>query len=358
MCYNFLSMRGILLLRPRIGFGLGGAEYHAAEVARRLLERGLRVGIVAHQISFPPEIQREIEYYPVRFKGFGSVPKHLFFIYQAKRILSKLSPYKIVSFFRYPYPTDLFILCDPMIAHLIHQKKTLLASLRPRYRILLELEKRALQQSQRVISLFSLGKRLIQSYYPFASEKTFICHRGMDFSKFNIELKGQRDFLRKKWNFNTKDYLILFVGYDTKRKGLDLLLKVLPDLPERVKLIVAGHEGPSTDRIYYLGRVKNPEELYALSDLFVLPTLYDPGALATLEALASGTPVITTFQDGTSEFVKEGINGFVVETRPLALKSAILKAMDTTFDPVKIHASVKDLTWDNYVDCLLSHLET
>ncbi len=345
-----------LLLRPKIGFGIGGAEFHAAMVALKLLERGFKVGIIAHTFSFPKEISKELFFYPVKFKGFGSLPKHLFFIYQAKKILAQISNYKLISFFRYPYSTDLYIMCDPLVAYLIEQRKPFLFSLRPRYQILKALEKKALIHTKRAISLFSLGKKLIKLYYPFAEKKTYVCHRGPDFSRFNLSLKQKKAYLRKKWGFSEGDYLILFVGYDTKRKGLELLLEVFPQLPEKAKLIVAGKEGKSTERIYFLGKVKEVEELYALSDLFVLPTLYDPGALATLEALACGTPVITTPFDGTSEFVKEGVNGFVVERNKEALKQAILKAMTTNFDPVKINATIKDLTWDNYVDCLLSHL--
>ncbi|MEZ0343248.1 MAG: glycosyltransferase family 4 protein [Caldimicrobium sp.] len=347
----------IILLRPKIGFGIGGAEYHAAMVALKLLERGFKAGLISHTISFPEDIKKHFEFYPIKFKGFGSLPKHLFFIYQAKKVLSKLNNYKLISFFRYPYPSDLFIMCDPLIAHLIHQKKPILSTFRPRYQILLELEKRTLTNSQKIISLFTLGKELMKLYYPFAEEKTFVCSMGLDFSKFNPSLKLKKRELRKKWGFSEEEYLILFVGYDTKRKGLELLLKIFSELPDKTKLLIAGAEGKSTQRIHYLGKVKNVEELYALSDLFVLPTLYDPGALATLEALACGTPVITTPYDGTSEFVKEGINGFVVERNPYSLKSAILKALNTPFDPIKIHESIKHLTWENYVDCLLTHLE-
>lgn len=347
----------IFLLRPKIGFEIGGAEFHAGMVALKLLERGFKVGIIAHKVSFPKEILKELTICPIKFRGFGSVPKQLLFIYHVKKILSKLNNYKLISFFRYPYPTDLFIMCDPLVVYLLEQRKPLLSYLRPRYQILKALEKRALIQTKRAISLFSLGKKLIQLYYPFAKEKTSICYRGLDFSRFNLFLKQKKKELRKKWGFFEEDYLILFVGYDTKRKGLDLLLKIFPELPERTRLIVAGAEGKSSQRIHYLGKVKNVEELYALSDLFVLPTLYDPGALATLEALACGTPVITTPYDGTSEFVKEEKSGFVVERTPHAIKSAILKALSTHFDPIKIHESIKHLTWDNYINCLLTHLE-
>lgn len=151
-------MREILLLRPKIGFGIGGAEYHAGMVAVKLLEKGFKIGIIAHAISFPKEILKEIKFYPVKIKGFGSIPKHLFFIFQAKSLLSKLDNYKLISFFRYPYPSDLFIMCDPLIAHLLAQKRPFLARLRPRYRILLNLEKKPFFLLKRSSPSFPWGK--------------------------------------------------------------------------------------------------------------------------------------------------------------------------------------------------------
>ncbi len=350
-------MQEILLLRPKIGFGMGGAEFHAAMVAKKLIERGYRVGIIAHQISFPKDLLRELNLYPVKYSVFGSILKQLLFIHQVKKNLSKLSNYKLISFFRYPYFSDLFILCDPMIAFLIDQRKPFLGKVRLRYKIMLELEKSTLSQARKVISLFTLGKKLIEKYYPEMTSKTFICYRGVDLQRFNPNLKSQKGVLRKAFGFSEGDFLLLFVGYDVRRKGLDLLLKIMPELPKNIKLLVAGKEGVSSERVIYLGKVKEVEKLYALADFFVLPTQYDPGALATLEALASGTPVLTTPYDGTSEFVKENFTGWVVKRNPEIIKETILKAFLTNFDPEKIASTVKALTWDNYIDCLLNHLE-
>ena len=43
--------------------------------------------------------------------------------------------------------------------------------------------------------------------------------------------------------------------------------------------------------------------VYAAADVFLLPTLYDPFANVTLEALAAGLPVITSAQNGASEIM-------------------------------------------------------
>ncbi len=349
-------MKKILLLRPKIGFGLGGAESHAAQVAVKLLQRGYRVGLIANQISFPKEYEKQLEFYSLKYKGFGSLIKQGLYIYQVNKILSKISYDYLISFFRYP-GADLFILCDPLYAFLIEQKNSLFAPIKPRYKLLLYLEKKALLSAKKIISLFQLGKNLLSRFYPQVLEKVVVCHRGIDLQRFNPKLKEQKEALRKSYGFSKEDYLLLFVGYDTKRKGLNLLLEIMPSLPKKVKLLIAGKEGQSLDNIIYLGKVREIEKWYAMADLFVLPTLYDPGAMSTLEALASGTPVITSPYDGTSEFVKEGINGYITNLKPEDLKSKILLAIETSFDPEICYNSIKFLTWDNYVDCLISQLE-
>ena len=52
---------------------------------------------------------------------------------------------------------------------------------------------------------------------------------------------------------------------------------------------------------------------YAAADIFALPTRYDPFANSTMEALASGVPVITTRSNGVSEIVEDGRDAFVVD---------------------------------------------
>ncbi len=69
-----------------------------------------------------------------------------------------------------------------------------------------------------------------------------MCYRGINQQKFNPKLKEKKNFL------NT------FLGYDAKRKELEHLLKILPELPARVKLLVAGKEDFSSERIRYFFR--------------------------------------------------------------------------------------------------------
>ena len=51
-------------------------------------------------------------------------------------------------------------------------------------------------------------------------------------------------------------------------------------------------------------------EYYAVSDIFVFPTAYEAFSLATLEAVASGLPILATKVNGTEELIIESYNGF------------------------------------------------
>jgi UDP-glucose:(heptosyl)LPS alpha-1,3-glucosyltransferase len=72
--------------------------------------------------------------------------------------------------------------------------------------------------------------------------------------------------------------------------------------------------------------------VYAAADVFLLPTLYDPFANVTLEALAAGLPVITSAQNGASEIIDDDKNGFIL---PRADDDKlIVHLLDELADPV------------------------
>jgi UDP-glucose:(heptosyl)LPS alpha-1,3-glucosyltransferase len=84
--------------------------------------------------------------------------------------------------------------------------------------------------------------------------------------------------------------------------------------------------------------------VYAAADVFLLPTLYDPFANVTLEALAAGLPVITSAQNGAAEILTEGETGYVLpradDTR------LIVHLLDHLADPAaraRFHQPARDL---------------
>jgi UDP-glucose:(heptosyl)LPS alpha-1,3-glucosyltransferase len=66
------------------------------------------------------------------------------------------------------------------------------------------------------------------------------------------------------------------------------------------------------NRVTFTGRQSSIQRFYGAADLFVLPTIYEPFPNVNLEAMACGTPVITTATAGGAEIVHEESNGYLI----------------------------------------------
>ncbi len=124
--------------------------------------------------------------------------------------------------------------------------------------------------------------------------------------------------------------MALFAGSGWERKGLRFAMQGVERAEADAVLLVAG-EGkkrtlPAARRTRFLGAVADMPELMAASDVFVLPTLYEPFSNACLEALAAGLPVITTRRNGFSEIMETGVHGDVLDDP--ADSASLARALD------------------------------
>ncbi len=343
----------IALVRQRVGFGLGGAENYVAHVAKELLRRGHEVTVIADYCDLAG-----VRFLRAPLLGRGSVAKNLSFFLMVRRLVSK-NRFDLVYSCARTAPADLLRISDPLHAAWLELGyrfgSAKLRALRPRHRTILWLERQSLSQVRgKVVVNSRLVKGQLLSYYQLPAEKIAVVYNGVDLKRFNLKLRQKRKALRRKWGLSGAKAL-LFVGSDWRRKGLDLVKKVLPRLPEKAELLVAG--GPALRArkgTRFLGPVKEVEELYAAADLFVLPTRYDPFANVVLEALASGLGVVTSPMNGASEIVRPGETGFVVENRPETLMRAISGLLASLPSPKVCHESVAHLTWERHVSEILS----
>jgi UDP-glucose:(heptosyl)LPS alpha-1,3-glucosyltransferase len=165
-------------------------------------------------------------------------------------------------------------------------------------------------------------KKNVQDNYPLPDDSFRLAYTAVD---SNIPKKGdsnREQELRSQLGIAEDDLVILFVGTEFKRKGLDALLKAVASIPRsNIKLVVAGGGGGKLKEytklaeelglrndIIFLGLVRNVQKLYAISDVYVLPTLSDPCPLSPLEAMASGVATIMSCSKyaGTAELIKNG----------------------------------------------------
>lgn len=150
--------------------------------------------------------------------------------------------------------------------------------------------------------------------------------------------------VRERMGIPPDDRLILTVGRLQERKGYRTLLEAVPAIAERVPdahFLWVG-EGPLEgqlrervrklgleDRVLLAGRREDVPDLLAAADLFVLPSLVEGLPLAMLEAMGAGLPVVGTRVCGTSEVVRDGATGRLVEAGDAcSLATAILEPLE------------------------------
>lgn len=129
-----------------------------------------------------------------------------------------------------------------------------------------------------------------------------------------------------------KDVLRIFQRVNEVKPSRLLLVG---DGPERYKLEELCRELELCDRVKFLGKVTDTQQVLQISDVFILPSETESFGLAALEAMAVGVPVISSNTGGIPEVNIHGVSGFlsnVGDVDDMAKNAlAILKDKETLF---------------------------
>ncbi len=135
--------------------------------------------------------------------------------------------------------------------------------------------------------------------FDFPADRIDVIYNGVPYQQFSM---GDRALGRRALGLSAEDYVVLLVGAGAERKGHAIARDAMRRIKRKyAKLVIVDSPPP----------VAMPH-VYAAADVFLLPTLYDPFANVTLEALAAGLPVITSAQNGASEIIEDDKNGFIL----------------------------------------------
>ena len=129
---------------------------------------------------------------------------------------------------------------------------------------------------------------------------------------------------RKQYAPN-KERIVMHISNFRKVKRVDDVVKVFARIQKKVPsiLILVG-DGPErksieelcsdlgiADKVFFLGKVRDVEDVITFADLFVLPSETESFGLAALEAMISRVPVISTNTGGLPEVNQHGVSGFM-----------------------------------------------
>lgn len=178
----------------------------------------------------------------------------------------------------------------------------------------------------------------IHRFYGVDRQKLVLIYNGVDHAHFHPGLAAQhRDATRQAAGIPSDVPLLLYVGSGFERKGVPRLLMAMARAATPFHLAVVGQDRKMramqvmaerlglSHRVHFTGPLKDVRPWYGAADAFVLPTLYDPGPNAALEAMACGLPTLTTTSCGAQDWIRAGENGYVVD--PLDLE-AMTEALD------------------------------
>jgi len=204
------------------------------------------------------------------------------------------------------------------------------------------------ERRARVVAVSNMVKRHVEEFHHVPRQQIRVVPNAIDPRRLMVSQPGAvRCAFRNRLGLEPGDLVGLFAGHNFALKGLEPLLAALGARRRRrngsrpIHLLVCGSGEPAAyrrlasrlgleDTVHFLGFHPEVEACYWSSDFFVQPTYYDPCSLVVMEALVCGLPVITTAQNGASELMTDGREGYILTT-PSA-RGELIAALDHMTD--------------------------
>lgn len=325
----------IALVRTEFDAARGGAERYAVNLARAWQAQGHRITVVCARHDERDAAGMDVVKVS-RPKILGPF-KHAWFAARAGRAAAGVKADATICLAR-AWPGDVLRLGDGLHRPWMAMRYPDLASrkralLNPRHSQLLKLERELFLPGHfsRYVANSAMVKRQVVHMYGVDPERIHVIPNGVDQARFTPAARAASTEHRARHGIAAGDKVVLFSGMDFRRKGLLAAVRgfvsVNQTYRENPLWFVCVGRGDETearaelqragllDRARFYGATPEIEKWYGAADLFVLPTMYDPSANAVTEALACGTPVLTSQENGARQHIVEGENGRTLHDR-------------------------------------------
>ncbi len=229
--------------------------------------------------------------------------------------------------------------------------------------VVADLERAGLHAADKIIAVSHLTKNMIMKHYQVPEEKISVVHNAVARHEVQHQysiperLKGEKR--------------VLFLGRVTFQKGPGYFIeaaKMVLEKEKNVRFFMAGSGDllPNIirragqlgigNRFHFTGFLRGEEvdRIFAMSDLYVMPSVSEPFGITPLEAMLYDVPVLLSRQSGVSEVLDHALKADFWDIRDIADKiCAVLRYPALAGELVKnCKEEMKSLRWENVADQL------
>ncbi|HOW24634.1 MAG TPA: glycosyltransferase family 4 protein [Bacteroidales bacterium] len=220
-----------------------------------------------------------------------------------------------------------------------------------------DIERYGMEQADRVITVSNLTRQIVIERYGIDPEKIITVHNAVE-PVDRDELEGPQKVLKEK--------VVTFLGRITFQKGPEYFVeaaKKVLEVDPNVRFVMAGTgdlmnklirrvaELRIAHRFHFTGFLKGADvdRMFAMSDVFVMPSVSEPFGIVPLEAMRSSVPVVISKQSGVSEILKHALKVDFWDVHGLADAIYGLLHYHALSETFKLYGKeeVESLKWDD-----------
>ncbi len=224
---------------------------------------------------------------------------------------------------------------------------------------ILDVEKRGVRGADRVIAVSKRTREQLIQALGADAERVKVVYNAIDASRFSTTRS------KEALGWPAESFIVLYHGRLSVQKGVEFFLqaaKLVAEREPRAHFVISGKgellphlvnlafDLGLADRVTFTGYLPDDSlpALYAMSNVFVLPSVSEPFGITVLEAAAAGTPVILSKSAGASEVLHHALRVDFWDTHEMANQLLTLIEHPELGEEMRDAAAeqAKSLTWE------------
>lgn len=325
-------------------FPFGGLQRDFLRIAQTVAARGHHVRVYTQ--SWQGDCPAEFELITVPVKSRTNHGRNAEYYAWVQAHLKSHPAERVIGFNKMP-GLDVYYAADVCYAEKVVQEKGFFYRLTARYRHYAAFERATFEKGKPTQLLMLTNKQIadFQKHYQTEPERFHILPPGIyPDRKYNHQIPDARAVYRAKNGIDEQDFLLLQVGSDFTRKGVDRSIEALAALPDAIRgkttLYVVGQDKPGRfealatkrgvrENVRFFSGRNDVSELMAAADILLHPAYQEAAGIVLLEAITGGLPVLVSEVCGYAHYIAAANCGEVLGEpwKQVALNDALRKAL-------------------------------